>query len=92
MTRVNQELFYKKVGQACQVARERRRITITQLEKLSGEQHKTIRSIESGRPHSLHHAVWMKNILGIDLNDIIRDMEGKDHGKENVNVRIEDFI
>lgn len=92
MTRDNQEKFYKLVGQACQVARERRRITITQLEKLSGEQHKTIRSIESGRPHSLHHAVWMKNILGIEINNIIRDMEGKDHGKENIYVSIKDFI
>lgn len=91
MNKVNQEKFYALVGRTCQVARQRRNMSIAQLCTASGEQHKTIRGIESGNPHSLHHAVWMKNVLGIDLNSIIRDMEGN-HGNETAVFRVEDFI
>lgn len=69
----NYKKFYIKVGKRLTVARQRRNISIAQLAKRSGEQNKTIRSIEAGNVCSLHHAVWMKSILGIDLNEI---MEG----------------
>lgn len=103
MTKQNQEKFYGLVGRALQIARQRRNMSITQLSSLSGEQHKTIRGIESGKPHSLHHVVWMKNILGIDVNGIIRDMEGGHHGEESKEIssgrdelrgqsKLEDFI
>lgn len=94
MIKQDQDKFYALVGRALQVARQRRNMSVAQLSTASGEQHKTIKGIESGKLHSLHHAVWMKNILGLDLNVIIRDMEGKrgeESGKQ-CGFRIEDFI
>lgn len=92
MTREDQGKFYALVGRALQVARQRRNMSIAQLSTASGEQHKTIRGIESGTAQvSLHHAVWMKKILGVDLNAIIGDMEGN-NGKDKRSFRVEDFI
>lgn len=92
-----QDEFYKLVARALQVARQQRRMSIADLSNASGEQHKTIKGIESGTAQiSMHHAVWMKNILGLDLNAIIRDMEGNNGKGNTVNegtvFRIENFI
>lgn len=74
--------FYKSLGRALTVARERRRLSIAQLSSVSGQHHKTIRGIEAGNPTSMHHLLWMKRELGIDVNDVIaRSMEGMS-GKE----------
>lgn len=83
MIKEQQIKFYKLVGQRLTTERKRRNMTIAQLSTKSGEQNKTIRSIEAGSVCSLHHAVWMKSILGIDLNEILSIMEGKYHGEEN---------
>lgn len=92
MTKQDQDKFYSLVGRALQVARQRRNMSIAQLSKSSGEQHKTIRGIEAGKPHNLHHAVWMKNILGLDLNNIIRDMEGNSDTENEGSLRLKYFI
>jgi ribosome-binding protein aMBF1 (putative translation factor) len=97
MIKQKQDEFYKLVGRALQVARQQRRMSIADLSNASGEQHKTIKGIESGTAQiSMHHAVWMKNILGLDLNAIIRDMEGNNGKGNTVNegtvFRIENFI
>ncbi len=97
MIKQKQDEFYELVGRTLQVARQRRNMSVAELCTASGEQHKTIRGIEEGRPTSLHHAVWMMNILGIDLNAVIRDhMEGNNgKGNEEINgaiFRLEDFI
>lgn len=92
MDKTQQDKFYKALGRALQVARQRRRISITRLEQLSGEQHKTLNSIEAGRPCYFHHAVWMAHNLGLDINQILRDMEGENHGERHTHIRIEDFI
>lgn len=97
MIKQKQDEFYKLVARALQVARQQRRMSIADLSNASGEQHKTIKGIESGTAQiSMHHAVWMKNILGLDLNAIIRDMEGNNGKGNTVNegtvFRIENFI
>jgi hypothetical protein len=91
MTQSNQNKFYHLVGRALTVAMQRRSMNITQLSSKSGEHHKTIRGIMEGRAHSLHHAVWMRNILGLDINTIISDMEGSHHGESN-QVGVESFV
>jgi ribosome-binding protein aMBF1 (putative translation factor) len=70
MIKEEQKSFYDAVGKLLTSARRHRTMSIAQLSKLSGEQIKTIQSIESGKGCSLHHLVWMKDILNIDLRDI----------------------
>lgn len=83
MKKNDQVRFYKIVGKALTSVQKRRSITIAGLADRAGEQYKTIDSIGSGSVCSLHHAVWMFTVLGIDLNDIIREyMEGDNHGEE----------
>lgn len=77
-----QEKFYKKVGRCLTNERKRRNMTIPHLANLSGEQIKTIQSIEEGRGLYMHHAIWMKNLMGMDFNKIIEDMEGINHEQE----------
>lgn len=81
MIKEKQIRFYKAVGKCLTDTRKRRNMTVAHLAQISGEQHKTIKSIEEGRPLSMHHAVWMKKILGIDINKIIENMEGDENGK-----------
>jgi hypothetical protein len=75
MIKKDQEKFYSAIGKALTVARQRRNMSIASLATKSGEQYITIVSIESGKVCSLHHTVWMKSILGLDVNKI--NMEGK---------------
>jgi ribosome-binding protein aMBF1 (putative translation factor) len=72
MIKEQQESFYRAVGKALTIARTHRNMSIAALATKSGEQHKTIRSIEAGNVCSLHHTVWMKSILGLELTKIIK--------------------
>ncbi len=81
MTKEMQQSFYKAVGKALTAARQQRNITVAELVRKSGEQHKTINSIESGNVCSLHHLVWMVQILGLDITKIT--MERGDNEQEN---------
>lgn len=87
MNKNDQESFYLMVGKSLTKERGRRNITIAQLAKRSGEQTKTIKGIESGRPCSLHHVVWLVKVLGIDINEII----GGNSGEES-SIGIDDII
>ena len=80
MIKKEQNSFYKHVGRQLTLARQRANISISSLAHRSGEQHKTIKSIEDGSFRcSLHHAVWMNSILGLDLNALARNYnEGND--------------
>lgn len=93
MLKENQEKFYIAAGKALTKAREKRNISIARLSQVSGEQNKTIRSIEAGRPCSLHHIIWMDKVLGIKLADIISIMESMEgtNGKEETS-RLDDLI
>jgi predicted transcriptional regulator len=86
MIKKKQNSFYEAVGKALTKERTRRRMSIADLVKASGEQHKTITSIEGGSVCSLHHLVWMKSILGLDINNII---EGDTHEEDS---RLDDLI
>jgi predicted transcriptional regulator len=88
-----QERFRKALGAALTDARKRLNISIPQLSKSSGEQHKTIVSIESGNVCSMHHILWMREILGIDINKVIKDSEGIQYEQKAKKFRtIDDFI
>jgi len=82
MTRHEQEIFYSKVARALTEARKNASMDIPRLVKLSGEQYKTIQSIESGKGCSFHHIVWMRSIFNIDVNSIFMDLEGNNDKKE----------
>ncbi len=71
--------FYKAVGVVCKRRRVAEGYTIAQLAREAGEQIKTIQCIESGKCHSMHHLVWMNDILSIDTSDIIEVL-----GEENL--------
>jgi len=84
MIKEQQETFYKAIGKALTYARKRRNISIAQLAKLSGEQNKTIRYIENGSVCSLHHAAWMIEILGMNINDIIEGMDNEESKLDSI--------
>jgi hypothetical protein len=93
MTR-EQEIFYARVGRVLTDMMKQKNISIGEIKRISGEQDITIRRILNGKCCSLHHMVWMRNILGINLNEIIsNDTEGS-HGEAEgiVDVKIEDII
>lgn len=81
MTKEQQQSFYKAVGKALTASRQQRNITIAELARKSGEQYKTINSIESGSVCSLHHLVWMVQILGLDITKITME-RGEDNEQE----------
>jgi ribosome-binding protein aMBF1 (putative translation factor) len=89
MIKKEQERFYRSVGKALTAARQRRMISIADLSKLSGEQYKTIKCIEQGQVCSLHHIVWMTELLGINFKNIIKDFGGEDEQEVK---RIDDLI
>lgn len=90
MIKEEQNKFYAALGRVLTDARKHRNMTITDVVKLSGEQFKTIQSIEQGKPCSLHHIKWMREILGISFGTVIDEsyLRGSSE-KEN---RVDDFI
>jgi transcriptional regulator with XRE-family HTH domain len=73
MKKQDQDLFYATVGKELTKARERRKLSISQLATLSGEQFNTIKGIEEGRPFMAHQMSWMKEVLGMSLNITVTD-------------------
>jgi len=67
--------FYKRVGSLVRRERLASGLTVGQLARNVGEQHKTIKHIESGKPFSMHHMVWMRNELGISFDNLNRYTE-----------------
>jgi transcriptional regulator with XRE-family HTH domain len=92
MIKEKQSCFYAAVGRALTSARESRNITIAQLAQKSGEQIKTIQSIEKGKCCSLHHLAWMRKILGIDFDLVVTNMEGSYVEEKAEDTGIDSFI
>lgn len=91
MTREQQDLIYAFIGKELTKARERKNLTITQLANKVDEQYNTIKAIEDGNRFMFHQAVWMKEVLGMNLNILISDAYNvnsipttvkEEHGKE----------
>jgi transcriptional regulator with XRE-family HTH domain len=70
--------FYKMMGSIIKRERLEAGLTVGDLAKLADEQHKTIVHIESGKPFSMHHLVWMKNELGISFDNLNEYKESTD--------------
>lgn len=92
MIKKDQEKFYRLVGKALTSARLRRSMSIAELAKLSGEQNKTIRFIEKGNCCSLHHVVWMAEILGMNLGKLLKEYEGQHEQESKEVIRLNDII
>lgn len=73
MTKEQQEALYKSIGRHLTRARENKNLTISQLASRSDEQFNTVRAIEEGRPFMAHQLYWMREILDINLNILIKD-------------------
>jgi transcriptional regulator with XRE-family HTH domain len=88
MTKKEQESFYAKVGRYLTVARERKKLSVSQLAKKAGEQFNTVSAIEEGKNFHFHQVVWIAGVLGVDVNVMIREiMEGNNERNE-----LADFI
>jgi len=85
MIKSEQDIFYLKVGQALTEARKKRNMSFADLAKASGEQNKTIRSIEAGKVCCLHHYVWLSGLLGVDFNEICLSIHGGDNEQKEFN-------
>ncbi len=70
MEKVNQNKFYKSLGSLITRQRIAKCLSISQLAREAGEQYKTIRNLEAGRPCSMHHIGWMQDVLGIQFDDM----------------------
>lgn len=72
--------FYKSLGAIVTRQRIAKGFTIAALAKIAGEQYRTIKNIEAGRPCSMHHLAWMEDHLSIRIEDIYNHHQGvKDH-------------
>lgn len=74
MNTANQKKFYASLAKHLTKARERKKLTVTQLATLSGEQFNTIQAIERGEGRFMfHQAIWMKEVLGLNINMLLQD-------------------
>lgn len=71
MNAKRQALFYSKVGVYLTKAAERKKLSYSAIATLSGEQFNTIKNALEGGRCSIHQAMWIKNILEVDLNELI---------------------
>jgi transcriptional regulator with XRE-family HTH domain len=98
MTPEHQKLFYASLGKELTKIRERKKLSTYQLAKQVGEQYNTVKGIEDGKPFMFHQAIWLKDILNINLGILISDCyeinniprQGSDSGEEEI--KIEDLI
>ena len=81
--------FYKRVGEALTRERTRRKLTITAVAKMAGDQFITVKRIEEGHRFSFHHAYWLVELFGIDVTAIARELKGE---ARNGTAKVEDFI
>jgi len=88
MIKESRNSLYKKVGRYLTVAREHRKITVSQLAAKAGEQFNTIQSIEEGNSFYFHQVLWMIDHLGIDITDLIKHIKEDHSGQQDIN----DFI
>lgn len=70
MIKENQNKFYKLLGALVTQQRSAKGMSISQLARESGEQYKTIKSIELGRPCSMHHIGWMQDVLEVQFENM----------------------
>jgi len=75
MKKENQNKFYKALGSMVTQARNKEGMTVAGLAKATGEQYKTIASIEKGKPCSMHHLSWMTEVLNLDLTGLVIGQE-----------------
>lgn len=88
MKSTDQITFYYKVGKYLTLAREHKKLTISQVARKAGEQFNTVRAIEEGNNFHFHQVVWICGILGVDVNTMIREIMGGDNGS----IKLESFI
>lgn len=80
--------FYVAVGKHLTACRQQRKLSISTLGNLVGQQYKTIKAIEDGNPFYAHHFEWMFKELKMDINKILADIEGG-HNEQG---RVEDYV
>lgn len=100
MIKEKQNLIYSKIASKLTEAMTSKNLSISALRKLSGEQRNTIIGILEGKTFSFHQALWLKEVIGIDLMEILTavNMEFKVNGsikkeaskKENSKRKIEE--
>lgn len=69
-----QELFYQLLGQELTKARERKKLSVYDLARESGEQWNTITAMEKGGKFMGHHFAWMRSVLEVNLNILLTDV------------------
>jgi transcriptional regulator with XRE-family HTH domain len=88
MTKKQQESFYAGIGRYLTLARERKKLTVYQLATKAGEQFNTVSAIEEGKNFHFHQVVWIAGILGVNVNQMVKEiMEGNHERNE-----LADFI
>lgn len=99
MIKKQQQRFYKAISKQLTTAKEDRKLTTSQIARLSEEQFNTILGAEKSKLFSAHHLWWIMDILKIDLNVLIRNayeeslIKEDSNGEENTEgSSLEDFI
>lgn len=62
---------YKKVGEAFKKARIEKGLTLWDIAKRIEEQFNTVERIENGGAVYAHHVGWIKELLGVDVLQIL---------------------
>lgn len=63
----NRDWYYTQIGNLVKFARESQRLTQRALANKAGVQLNTVRGIEEGRRFNADNAVWIYEILGVNI-------------------------
>ena len=67
INREDRDWYYTQIGNLVKFARERQRLTQRALANKAGVQLNTVRGIEEGRRFNADNAVWIYEILGVNI-------------------------
>jgi transcriptional regulator with XRE-family HTH domain len=75
MDKQAQASFYAAVGKILQREREKHNLTIYGLSRACGQQINTLRRLEEGKAGMIHHAIWIREHLGVTLDNLIKEAQ-----------------
>lgn len=89
MTRPEQDQIYQAIGKYLTNARLAKKMTISQLSTKCGEQFNTVSAIEGGCRFMFHHFIWIEEILGVNISEMMTEVTSVKSKKEET---IADYI
>lgn len=74
MTKEWQAKFYMAFGKKLKEIMADRGLTVYDVAKMSGQQFHTVNRIAQGNGFQFHNVVWLRDYLGINVNEVLATM------------------